>query len=374
MGFTATSNSTPAKFDTVANFNAPTDEIDLSEIPGVTSVRSLGSFGAIPNSNIVVPNSVDWLINTKTNQTIVYVNKTATPETAQTASMEIVLNGQLTLSSSNFVLSEPPLTLTLASTAVTLPAGGSVPLPMAVSPIDLDDTLLVTISGLTSYKSITDALDHTIFNAGKTGSVTLTAAEVNSGLTLHLSYAGSGHPVNTLSVTATNTTPGETASTPPQNIAVTDPPPSTQGVVDTALAIQLIDGSKVGAASVGNRKLLEVGGPSSTSISFLGGTGMLKLDQSQSFAGQISGFGGQDQMDLADIGFSAHSTLGYQANRANTGGTLSVSDGTHRANLALLGQYLASSFAMVSDGHAGTMITEPAVLGGVAPLVTPPHA
>jgi hypothetical protein len=30
-----------------------------------------------------------------------------------------------------------------------------------------------------------------------------------------------------------------------------------------------------------------------------------------------------------------------------------VSDGTHVANIALFGQYLASSFATASDGHGG---------------------
>ena len=66
-------------------------------------------------------------------------------------------------------------------------------------------------------------------------------------------------------------------------------------------------------------------------------------------------------------------TLGYSVNSGNTGGTLSVSDGTHTANLALLGSYMASNFAMASDGHGGTAVTDSAVLGGVQPLVTPPH-
>jgi hypothetical protein len=38
---------------------------------------------------------------------------------------------------------------------------------------------------------------------------------------------------------------------------------------------------------------------------------------------------------------------------------LTVSDGTHTANLLLLGQYVAAQFAMSSDGHGGTLITDP---------------
>jgi hypothetical protein len=62
---------------------------------------------------------------------------------------------------------------------------------------------------------VTDNLDHTTFSGGRTGSVTLTAAEVNSGLALNSTYGGSGQPVNTLSVTATNATPGEAPESTP---------------------------------------------------------------------------------------------------------------------------------------------------------------
>jgi hypothetical protein len=40
----------------------------------------------------------------------------------------------------------------------------------------------------------------------------------------------------------------------------------------------------------------------------------------------------------------------------------------------LLGNYLASAFATSSDGHGGTMVSDPAVLGGITPLVTQAHA
>jgi hypothetical protein len=60
-------------------------------------------------------------------------------------------------------------------------------------------------------------------------------------------------------------------------------------------------------------------------------------------------------------------------NATSAGGTLHVTDGMHQANIALLGNYLASTFTTSSDGHGGTAVIDPAVLGGVAPLVTPPH-
>jgi hypothetical protein len=109
-------------------------------------------------------------------------------------------------------------------------------------------------------------------------------------------------------------------------------------------------------------------------VNFLGDTGTLKLEDSSSFAGTVAGLRGQDAIDLADIGFAAGSTLGYSGNADNSGGTLSASDGTHTANIALLGSYMASSFAAASDGHGGTMISAATQTTSETPLVTQPHA
>jgi hypothetical protein len=68
--------------------------------------------------------------------------------------------------------------------------------------------------------------------------------------------------------------------------------------------------------------------------------------------------------DLSDIGFGATTTLGYSANGDNTGGALTVSDGMHTANLALLGQYAASGFAAAPDQAGGTLVTYTAAQGG----------
>jgi hypothetical protein len=108
-------------------------------------------------------------------------------------------------------------------------------------------------------------------------------------------------------------------------------------------------------------------------VDFLGDTGTLKLEDSSSFAGTVAGLHGQDAIDLADIGFGASSTLGYSSNADNSGGTLSVGDGTNMANIALLGSYMASTFAAASDGHGGTLISEAAHASTQMPVVTQPH-
>jgi hypothetical protein len=82
--------------------------------------------------------------------------------------------------------------------------------------------------------------------------------------------------------------------------------------------------------------------------------------------------GAQGAIDLSNISFGNGTTLGYSPNSSNTGGTLTVSDGTNVANVALLGQYMASSFAMARDGHGGTLITDPPP--NQHPPLTAPHA
>ena len=139
-----------------------------------------------------------------------------------------------------------------------------------------------------------------------------------------------------------------------KNIVVTDPPPL------------------VAAATISNGASLEISSASVNAVTFAGPSGILQLDQSQSFRGTIAGFGGGDQIDLRDIVFGANTTLGYSANSSNNGGTLMVSDRAHTANISLLGQYMAASFAASSDGHGGTIIGDSPVLA--QSNLTQPHA
>jgi hypothetical protein len=81
---------------------------------------------------------------------------------------------------------------------------------------------------------------------------------------------------------------------------------------------------------------------------------------------------GKDTIDFADIDPTKVQPPSFSGD--STGGTLTVSDGAHSANIALLGNYMASVFVASSDGHGGTAVTDPQVLGTVQPLVTPLHA
>jgi len=59
----------------------------------------------------------------------------------------------------------------------------------------------------------------------------------------------------------------------------------------------------------------------------------------------------QRGIDLPYIAFGAQTTLAFAANATGTGSTLTVSDGRHAAAIALLGNYIAGSFVIATDGH-----------------------
>ncbi|MGB3490687.1 MAG: alkaline phosphatase family protein, partial [Xanthobacteraceae bacterium] len=123
-------------------------------------------------------------------------------------------------------------TLTISRTSLTVQAGGSVALGITAAPVDSDDRLSLTISGLPSYESITAPAGNTVSRSLQSnGAYTWTVTESSSttgkpltGLTLSSSYTGTDHPVATFAVTARNTTSGETATSAAQTMTVTDPP------------------------------------------------------------------------------------------------------------------------------------------------------
>jgi len=138
---------------------------------------------------------------------------------------------------------------------------------------------------------------------------------------------------------------------------------TNSGVLSAANASHLKITSAVtgsGSATIGSNGVIEFGTASDVTVTFLDATGTLRLDGdgngSSKFTGKVLGFGGHDRIDLADIGFGSHTTLGYS--KSEGGGTLTVADGTHAATMALLGNYMAASFVLSADGHGGTLVTQ----------------
>jgi autotransporter passenger strand-loop-strand repeat protein len=154
---------------------------------------------------------------------------------------------------------------------------------------------------------------------------------------------------------------------------------SSGTVTDLAIASAgsavISSGAVVSGANL-NGGFLEIasGGITRTSeFDFTSAGGTLQLDDSQHFAGVVSGFGVPGGIDLRDIAFGSGTTLGYSGNTSS--GALTVSDGMHSATINLLGQYAAGNFTLQSDGNGGTLVTDPPLAGlAGSPFLTPPHS
>jgi hypothetical protein len=81
----------------------------------------------------------------------------------------------------------------------------------------------------------------------------------------------------------------------------------------------------------------------------------------------VSGFEAQDVIDLPGIAFDAQATLGYLPGSNQTGG------GAQSAKIALLGNYMASSFAVVGDHRGDSMVTEAWQASNQSLLTHPQH-
>ena len=100
-----------------------------------------------------------------------------------------------------------------------------------------------------------------------------------------------------------------------------------------------------------------IDGASAQSVTFTGSAGTLILDDALAFTGQVSGLAGSDAIDLADVSYGANTQATFLGNA--TGGTLTITNGTQTANIALVGDYLSSNWDLSSDGNGGTVVVDP---------------
>ena len=129
-------------------------------------------------------------------------------------------------------------------------------------------------------------------------------------------------------------------------------------------AVTAIDPSQTISITAGAD--VEIDGGAQQSVDFTSTTGTLKIDNSIEFTGQVSGLSGSDTLDLADISYGPNTSVTLLGNM--TGGTLTVSDGTRVANIALRGDYLSSSWTLSSDGSGGTNVVDPVATNNWQPI------
>jgi autotransporter passenger strand-loop-strand repeat protein len=107
------------------------------------------------------------------------------------------------------------------------------------------------------------------------------------------------------------------------------------------------------------------GGTASGVVFSSGGT--LQLDSSSHLSGTIPGFHLGEEIDLRGLAFSSSSsTLTWKQTTtgADASGTLTVKEGTSSMSFTLVGSYTVSNFSANSDGHGGTLITDPPITAG----------
>jgi hypothetical protein len=340
----------PIGNDTIYNFNAASDQIDLIGFDGMTNFQDvLAHTVSDPNGNAV--------INLGSGQTITLLGVDQNslvagdfvfdqmPVTSNPGSMLISngatlpLDGTIDNSGTIAVNSTGDATsLQIGAGALTLQGGGNLTLS------DSDQNFIGASSAGTTLVN----LDNTIAGAGHIGDGSLTL--VNDG---------------TINATGSNALVIDTGSNAVANHGTLE--------ADGGMLIVRSDVTGGGNAVI-NGGTIEFGGASDAATSFGAGTvGTLRLDQSGSFSGTVAGLDAGDTIDFADLVAGSNATLGYTANADGNGGTLSVGDGTHSTQIALLGNYIAASFVATSDGHGGTSVvdTQPANQSLLAP---PQHA
>ncbi len=233
--------------------------------------------------------------------------------------------------------------LQLIEHGITLQGGGQVV---------LSDNSANAISGTASDVTLTN-VDNTISGAGQLGAGQLTL--VNEGT---IDATGdSSLVIDTGANAVTNS--GTLEATGTGGLVVHSDVVNT-GTLWANGGNITVDGnvSGSGSALISGSATLEFAAASSANAAFdFSGLGTLKLDQSVNFTGSVSGFAAGDQLDLHDIVFNAATTESFTANAAGPGGTLTVSDGSHTANINLLGQYSASGFVFSADPSTGTAVT-----------------
>ena len=128
---------------------------------------------------------------------------------------------------------------------------------------------------------------------------------------------------------------------------------------------------------------LELAAMSAVSVAFptaADAYGRLVIDHAASYTGAISNFTGtdtqSDAIDLKDIAFDSGISFTYHdKSGANTGGTLTIRESGQIVDTITFsnGDYTTANFTLSSDGHGGTLITDPptsATTNGASAILT----
>ncbi len=201
--------------------------------------------------------------------------------------------------------------------------------------------------------------------------VTLTGTVVNSGALIITTGSVSGRGTTSL----INQTTGTISGAGPLSVVLASAVVN-DGLLQTRGGGLIVTGPVSGSGRcVVDSGTLGFGSVFSQDVTFAGKSGVLQLARSQEYHGTITGFStaGATALDLRDIAFVGAGEASFSGTASS--GVLTVSDGTHTARIALMGDYLGQTFVSAADGHGGVVITDkgksaPAALPLVAAMAT----
>jgi hypothetical protein len=326
----------PIGNDTIYNFNAASDKIDLAGFAGVNSFGDLHIADDMSGDAVIALGNGETITLHGVDASALSANFAfnATPVTENTGAMTLSDGAVLPLSGTvdntgtiaiASVVSQTELQL--MGNGMTLEGGGHVALSGEA-----------VIAG-TTPSTVFDNIDNTVSGAGQigTGDGNLTLVnEVHGTIVANASGADltidTGHAV---------TNQGVLEATNGGTLHVED------AVTGTGSAV-IADGT------------IAFDGPSTANVTFdnSGGHGELELGKAASFTGAIAGFTGTDtaHSDVVDLGGIDFNSAQFAETYHAATGVLSVTDGTNSANVTFDNFQGALDFA--SDGHGGTAITD----------------
>ncbi len=141
---------------------------------------------------------------------------------------------------------------------------------------------------------------------------------------------------------------------------------ANSGTLEAQSGVLTVNGAVTGAGlAVVGAGTLAFEASFSEAVTFSGTGGTLELAQSQGFRGTVTGFSGVGgtTLDLRDIGFVSASEVSFNKKK----GVLTVTDGTHSAQIKLMGDYTTAKFIAADDGDGGVFVTAKTKPGGLTP-------
>jgi Bacterial Ig-like domain/FecR protein/Peptidase M10 serralysin C terminal len=205
-GSSSVSDSSAPRFNTIADFMSGPDKIDLTAFGSAASVI----LALAPTSTSVPAHTIAWLYDSKTNQTIVYVNLTDQTESICDSSLlEIHLPRVTTAHLSDFVLAQTTAAAAseLSDLAVTTPSDATI---AAATTADVSSDSTVSNSAFfaaltTNIGDNVDAnrddvgsINHARFVSFDEGSIDSAATTLPGGLSVQLSQLAVTAPMQTI--------------------------------------------------------------------------------------------------------------------------------------------------------------------------------